>query len=131
VIFAKPALMQVGTLVLSDHNRSEVSIDWEIFEKRTRTANATLRKYHVAKKKGFDVSWDDIPGTDTYTVDNYAGAEDMDDYFAANMGSLTLTMRFDHDDVQTYQVMVKSFSLTPKKRGKYTFYDASLSLEEV
>lgn len=131
MIFAKPALLQVGSLVLSDHNRSEVSIDWEIFQKETRTANATLRKYHVAKKNNFSVSWDNLPATDADTVDGYAGAEDMDDFFDSNFGALTLTMRFDHDDIRTYTVMVKSFSITPKKRGIYTFYDASLALEEV
>ena len=130
--FSKPALMMLDDRVLSDHNRSELSIDIEILERRARTANGTLRKYHVGEKRTFSVSWTDLPGAWPHTVDEHYGAKTLETYLKDTHGEMTLTLRYntDDEDDEVYLVMKKDFSLTLNKRGSKDLYDVSLSLEE-
>lgn len=54
---------------LSDHNRSEIKIDYEVIENSKRMANGKTRKYVVANKKTVSTSWNFFPTTDSYLVD--------------------------------------------------------------
>ena len=48
-------------LILSDHNRSEMSFNSERIEKRERTINGRMRSYHIADKLTMSVSWNNLP----------------------------------------------------------------------
>jgi len=44
-------------LILSDHNRGEMSFTPERIEQRERTINGRMRSYHIADKLKMSVSW--------------------------------------------------------------------------
>lgn len=48
-------------IILSDHNRSEISIETERIETRQRMINGGMRSYHIADKNKFSWSWEMIP----------------------------------------------------------------------
>jgi len=48
-------------IVLSDHNRSEISFNTERIEKRQRTINGRMRSYHIADKLSISLSWNNLP----------------------------------------------------------------------
>lgn len=48
-------------LILSDHNRKEISFKPERIEKRERTVNGRMRSYHIADKMTISTSWDMLP----------------------------------------------------------------------
>lgn len=82
-----PGSQTSGTqLTLSDHSRSELSIDYDVIEKSQRMANGTLRKYVVAKKKSFSCSWDSLPTVTSFVVDGYADAKKMKQYYELYSG---------------------------------------------
>jgi hypothetical protein len=48
-------------LILSDHNRAEISVNTERIEQRKRMANGTMRSYHIADKLQISTSWNMLP----------------------------------------------------------------------
>jgi hypothetical protein len=48
-------------IILSDHNRSELSLSYERIETRQRMINGTMRSYHVADKVSVNTSWSRLP----------------------------------------------------------------------
>jgi hypothetical protein len=48
-------------LIISDHNRKEISFKPERIEKRQRMINGRMRSYHVADKMTISTSWDMLP----------------------------------------------------------------------
>jgi len=62
-----PSIIQItptsasGWYTLTDHNRSPLDISYEVIEKSSRMADGTMRKFVVAKKKKFSLSWSDVP----------------------------------------------------------------------
>lgn len=129
--FAKARLMRWNTLNITDHNRSAVSIDVERIETAKRMANGTMRKYHVADKRTWSCSWEMLPNTNAFTVDKHGGADDLENFYDTTRGAFTLKLTLGNGPEETYTVMFKEFSKTLNKRGKFDFYDVSVTLEEV
>jgi hypothetical protein len=48
-------------LILSDHNRGELSMTIERIEQKRRMVNGTMRSYHVADKTSISIEWDMLP----------------------------------------------------------------------
>ena len=48
-------------LIISDHNRKDISFKPERIEKRERTVNGRMRSYHIADKMTISTSWDMLP----------------------------------------------------------------------
>ena len=48
-------------LILSDHNRKELSFSTERIEQRQRTINGRMRSYNIADKLKMSVSWENLP----------------------------------------------------------------------
>lgn len=129
--FAKPQLMLWNGNRITDHNRSPLGISVERIEKSSRMANGTMRKYVIADKRTFDISWDDVPSRAIYTVDGFWGVEDIEDFYNVTPGSFTLTLNYGQGIPETYLVVISDFSKELKKRGRYDMYSASVTLEEV
>lgn len=138
----RPALVAFDGNKLTDHNRSPVSESVERIGGQTRTAKGALRRYHVADKKTFSVSWEFLPGPSNKTADGFWGADAIIAFFNATPGEFTLTMVTDvwvPEDGQTpgyyeedsYTVLFDDFDYSVEKRWSRYFYDLSLSLEEV
>jgi hypothetical protein len=48
-------------IILSDHNRSGISISNQRIENRQRMVNGTMRSYHIADKLNISTSWQRLP----------------------------------------------------------------------
>lgn len=129
--FAKPSLMEWDGNKISDHNRSELSIDIERIEEKNRMANGTMRKYIVADKRTFSVSWDDLPHSAGFTVDGFWGKREMENFYNTIPGAFTLTLHYGDGVEEKYVVMMSKFSADISKRGLYDFWKVSVELEEV
>jgi len=69
------AILSINGQLITDHNRSELSITTDRIETRNRMANGTLRVNHIANKMRIATSWDMVPSSDIKTVDGNRGAE--------------------------------------------------------
>lgn len=59
-------------IILSDHNRSEMSFNPIRIENRKRTINGRMRSYHIADKMSFSVSWNLLPSRSYNTVADFS-----------------------------------------------------------
>jgi len=109
-------------LILSDHNRKDISFKPERIEKRERTVNGRMRSYHIADKMTISTSWDMLPSrafsvnpqfnvatglptasvgltqlsTDRqYTVDGGAGGNELLDWYQNHTGSFYVFLAYD------------------------------------
>jgi len=48
-------------IIVSDHNRSELSLSKQRIENRQRMVNGTMRSYHIADKINLSTSWSRLP----------------------------------------------------------------------
>ena len=125
-------------LILSDHNRQPIDVSIERLEKRERTINGRMRSYHIADKRKFSLSWDNIPsrafsenpmfdangkaaeGVVFHTVDGGAGGAEMLEWYKNSVGSMWAYIAYDnrplfgttdaaYNSLQRYQEVVEVF----------------------
>jgi len=102
-------------LILSDHNRSEMSFNSERIERRERTINGRMRSYHIADKLKMSVSWSNLPSrayldvadfnasgvsprkntTGEYTSDGGAGGMEILDWYENHQGPFWMFLAYD------------------------------------
>lgn len=123
----------------SEHNRSEFTMSPMRIEQTKRMSNGTLRKFHIADKKSFSVSWSMLPAYSTLTVDNGWGAEDLRAFYGSTDGKGTFNIKVnlakDGTDqssagYEEYTVSITNASFVAVKRGLQTHWSVSLSMEE-
>ncbi len=115
---------------LTEHNRAPLSIDVERIEKSNRMANGYMRRYIVADKRTFSVSWENLPHAAINTVDGKWGGREIENWYNT-MGSFILEI-IEGDGTRTqYNVAFSDFSKTITKRGVYDFWTLDISLEEL
>lgn len=106
----------VGTfLILSDHNRSDMSFNSQRIEKRERTINGRMRSYYIADKLTMSVSWNNLPSrayldvadfnssgvsprkntTGEYTSDGGAGGVELLDWYENHQGPFWMFLAYD------------------------------------
>lgn len=130
---------------VSEHNRSEFSISTNRIEKQERMANGFLRKYFVADKKQFNVSWEMLPSFRNESVDGGWAAEDLKAFYESSSGKSSFRIRINPttfnpvsniesgplQDDYTYTVIFTSCNFTVVKRGIQAYWNVSMSMEEV
>lgn len=125
---------------VSEHNRSQFDISTERIENQTRMANGTLRKYFVADKKTFTLSWDMLPSYRTLTVDGGWGAEDLRTFYSSSQGESSFNIRInlakngvsqESSDYEQYTVIFGNCNFVVLKRGIQPFWNVSMTLVEV
>lgn len=127
-----PAAVELNGVMLTDHNRSALSISNERLVNDVRTQFGELRRYYKADKKSLSVSWSMLPQDSESTVDRHLGAEDMIKFFESLTGVADLKVYYDFGEEEDYKVVITSFSTELIKRWlPYRFYDVSLSMEQV
>lgn len=113
-------------LILSDHNRGEISIVQQRVETRQRMVNATMRSYHIADKIAVSCSWNRLPsrsysrnvnfntagqtilsGATEYTVDGGAGGVEMLDWYESNPGPFYVYLAYDKYNNDSFKVAGK------------------------
>jgi hypothetical protein len=103
-------------LILSDHNRSPISIATQRIEQRQRTINGRMRSYHVSDKLVISMSWSMLPSRrysedprfnpitglsdkyntqEEYTVDGGAGGVDLLDWYEHHQGPFFMFLSYD------------------------------------
>jgi hypothetical protein len=101
-------------IILSDHNRSEISFKANRLENRKRMVNGHMRSYHIADKMSVSFSYNLIPSrsfdgdpefntsgiaTDLslteYTADGGAGGAELLDWYTSNPGSFYMFLSYD------------------------------------
>jgi hypothetical protein len=107
----------VDFIILSDHNKSELSVEQERIETRKRMVNGTMRSYHIADKHTFSFDWSMIPSrafprdpnfdsttgknsaslqyTEFYTVDGGAGGVELLNWYENHSGPFYMLLAFD------------------------------------
>lgn len=132
----------------TEHNRSTLNFGYEQIESIKRTANGTMRKFIVAQKRSFDVSWSMLPSDTALVVDGKGGAGAIKNFYESNVGkSLTIDIIHHEDSVaalssvavgqtpatkETLTVFISSFSYEVVKRMPYYDYvNVSIGFVEV
>ena len=102
-------------LILSDHNRAEMSFNSQRIEKRERTINGRMRSYHIADKLTMSVSWNNLPSrayseladfnasgissakgtTNEFTSDGGAGGVEILDWYENHKGPFWMFLAYD------------------------------------
>lgn len=108
-------------LILSDHNRANMSFSTERIEQRQRTINGRMRSYHIADKLKMSVSWNNLPSrahvgvanfntegdpsiqgistykntTNEYTSDGGAGGVELLDWYENHKGPFWMYLAYD------------------------------------
>jgi hypothetical protein len=101
-------------IILSDHNRGDISFKTNRLENRKRMVNGHMRSYHIADKMSVSFSYNLIPSrsfdgnpefdsngiaTDLslteYTADGGAGGAELLDWYSSNPGSFYMFLSYD------------------------------------
>jgi len=139
---ATPASTSLAFRNISEHNRSEFTATPMRIEKQQRMSSGALRKFYVADKMSFNVSWSMLPSYRAETADGYWGAEDLRRFYSSDegKGSFRILLNFAKGGTiqntellgaEPYTVVFKDFSAVVVKRGVNAFWNISMSLEEV
>lgn len=125
---------------VSEHNRSEFTINPQRIEKVQRMSNGSLRKFWVADKKTFSLSWDMLPHSTSLTVDGGWGAKDLRDFYYSAAGQGTFDIKVNlatngtdqsSSGFEEYTVSITNASFVILKRGIEPHWNVSLSMEQV
>lgn len=125
---------------VSEHNRSQFDISTDRIEKQQRMSNGTLRKFFIADKKTFTLSWDMLPSYRTFTVDGAWGAEDLRTFYSSAQGQSSFNIRVnlakdgtnqESANYEQYNVVFTNCNFTVLKRGTQPFWNVSITLVEV
>jgi hypothetical protein len=164
--YLRPSMLSVqsadyaagATLILSDHNRSPLSIAYDRIEMRDRMANGSMRSYFIAEKRTFGLSWENLPsratgpagigmqGSTRLTSDGYAGANDLVAFYETVRGPFTLNVYADDSSISSWSNLIgpsgtagianisvyfSAFSANVQKRGQYfDLVNVTMELEE-
>jgi len=102
-------------LILSDHNRGELSFTPTRIEQRQRTINGRMRSYHIADKLTMSVSWNNLPSrgyyqnagfdadgespyknaTGEFTSDGGAGGVELLNWYETHTGPFWMFLAYD------------------------------------
>jgi hypothetical protein len=153
-----PANEQNTFLILSDHNRDELSFSQERIQKRERMINGNMRAYNIADKISLSTSWRMLPSkayannpsfdssgltdfrgtTDEFTVDGGAGGLELLEWYDNHKGPFWVYLAYDRYDNNTkynqiVQMYFRDFSYSVIKRGSSThdLWNINITLEEV
>lgn len=130
VKFGKNAIMEWNDNKITDHNRSDVQVSVERIENTKRMANGTMRKYVVADKRSFTVSWNDLPHTAAWAVDGYWAGKEIEAFYNTNTGPFQLRLTNGDGTTNLYTVFMSRFSKNITKRGAYDFWNVEVELVE-
>ncbi len=124
---------------VTEHNRSAFDISPQRIETQTRMVNGSLRKFWIADKRAFSLSWDMLPHSTDLTVDGQWGAEDLQNFYYSSEGrgafNIKINLATDGTNQEStgevVKVMFQSASFSVLKRGLEPFWSVSITLDEV
>lgn len=127
-----PAIMAFDGNEITDHNRRPVSVSTDKLMNEKRMINGTLRRYIVAEKRKWKVSWEDLFSKSERVVDGFWSAEDMKAFYDETPGEFLLTLTYGDGLVEDVLVMFEEFSYSITKRQVDSdWWDLDIGLVEV
>lgn len=141
-----PATPETATWVkVTDHNRAALDVGVERIETKQRMADGTMRRYVVAKKRTWGLSWEMLPHRNDIvgfpgTVDDGMAGSQMESFHDLNDGEFYMRLKSGDGTVTTgpVLVMITEFSKNVVKRSpvgdgtaSLEFWNLDISLEEV
>jgi hypothetical protein len=130
-----------GSLTLSDHSRSPLSITYDVLSKSDRMADGTLKRYVVARKKIIQCQWSMLPTIRAHVADGNADARDMKEFYESNLyRQMDMTMNFHRNHTEragtnyseSVAVYWNSFSFEVVKRYKdFDYWNVTAEFLEV
>ena len=139
-LLATPAGTSLVWNKVTEHNRSAFDMSPMRIERTQRMSNGSLRKFYIADKYRFNISWDMLPSYRTLTVDGAWGAEDLRSFYNSAEGQGTFKIRVnlaktgsnqESSGYEEYTVNITGCNFAIAKRGLQPHWSVSLSLEEV
>jgi hypothetical protein len=148
------AIMLWSGNMITDHGRQPLTEKIERIGTDKRMANGTLRRFYVGIKRSWDVTWQNIPSTNTVTggystADGGYSGEQIQAFYNANQGKFRLVLKrgsaiglstpnpaesaLPYQDQNFYicNVMFTDFSKDVVRRGSVDFWNITLTMEEV
>lgn len=131
---------------VSEHNRQPVTIGFNRIEKLQRMSNGSLRKYFIADKKTFNLSWAMLPSYSSMTVDGGYGALDLKSFYESANGKATFKIKIKyHNDAHiegsgemevyftaaSFDMLKRNVKSTGLESVSQQFWNVSITLEEV
>lgn len=141
--------------LITDHGRDPLQMKYERIVTDKRMADGTLRRQFIADKRSWDISWKNLPSTNTgavgtfKTADGKYSGEQIEAFYRANSGKFRLILRrgsakdiaspnpaenalpYEDQNFYVVNVMITDFSKDVTKRGAVDFWDISVTLTEV
>jgi hypothetical protein len=123
-------------IILSDHNRSSISMSKQRIETRNRMINGSMRSYHTADKLNVSTSWSRLPSrsyssvpeydngnfikqpdpeqpaTEEYTADGGAGGAELLSWYEEHTGPFWVFLSYDKfgsDDLNRYTQVIQMY----------------------
>ena len=140
---------------ISDHGRKPLNMSTERIGTDKRMADGTLRRQHIAVKRTWSVSWENLPSTNEVingykTADGGWSGEEMEMFYQTTPGAFRMVLRrgsasglavptdastfgpnYEDDNFYGVNVMLTEFSKEVTKRGIVDFWNINVTLEEV
>lgn len=134
--------------MVTDHNRAALGVTVERIETSQRMANGTMRRYVVAKKHEWSLSWDNLPSRRSpvkngqvglTTVDDGWAGEDIENFHNTMDSAFKIRIKGGDDEfvsvvdpvVEEYTVMITDFGKEIIKRGVVDLWNLNITLTEV
>lgn len=131
-IFPIPAMLAFDGNEVTDHNRRPVTVNPEYLMNEKRMIDGTLRRYIVAEKRKWKVSWEDLFSRSDRVVDGFWSAEEIKTFHDETPGEFLLTLTYGDGLVEDVLVMFDEFSYSITKRTPdFDFWDLDIGLVEV
>lgn len=132
-VYVIPSLLTFDGQEVTEHNRQPMSVSPTPSMQEKRMVNATLRRYVVAVKRKWSISWSDTFSKAEWVVDGYMSGEEIKDFYEdMNMGEFMLGITYGDGSTEEVLVMFDDFSHTVNKRTTdFDIWDFDVSLVEV
>ena len=121
-----------------DHGRSPLSTSVERLGNTNRTGAGRLRRYTVAKKRSWSLSWENLPDKNvSFLANGTGGADWLESMFNTYDKAFQMRIRKGSDAgaalvAENYTVVFNEFSKEVVKRGiSFDLLSVDVSLEEV
>lgn len=115
ITLPKGSLVSLAGTQLTEHNRSTLNVSYDEIRQDKRVIVGTMKRYTIASKRKFSLSWSNLPMIAAETVDGKTGFNELK----------TLT---DTNKPNMIQFKIKNYSTTDPARDAYNQVDESINV---
>lgn len=116
-------ILQFDGNEVTDHGRGELSESTEKLMNENRMVDGTLRRYVVAEKRSWSISWENLFSKDEGVVDGFWSGESLLQFYKDTPGEFWLTITMGDGETEKVLVMFRQFSHSVQKRTQNAIGD--------